>query len=327
MNQNPFNGFLQEYENLRAKSVEDLEKRKKEVFNKIPRIKEIQDELGAMGISITKAILSNPSSQNALVEDLHQKNIDLQMEMGELLAENNYPLDYLSIKYTCKTCQDTGFVDNKKCACLKQKIIKHSYKLSNLESLLSIQNFDTFNFDYYKDSAEKGHNTSSKKNIQNIYKTCLGFTKNFGTSFENMLFTGPPGLGKTFLSSCIAKELLDKGYCVFYNTAYNLFDILENHQFNRMNEFDKLSLDLIFSSDLLIIDDLGTEFINSYTSSEFFNVLNSRILSKKPTIISTNLDLDDLVNTYSERVVSRVMENYKILTFFGEDIRVKKNIL
>lgn len=326
MSQTNYTNLLNEYENSRESAKNGLTSRKDEIYCKIPRIKEIDAQIGEIGLNVAKAILSG-SDSSALLEELHQKTVDLQIERGELLTSNNYPLDYLTIKYTCKQCQDTGYVNNQKCNCFKQKIINNMYKTSNLSNFLMSQNFDNFDFNCYSDKKDAEHNTTPRENMKEIYKACLDFTGNFDETSSGLLFTGPTGIGKTFLSSCIAKELLDKGKTVYYQTAFRIFDMLEDYQFNKSNAVDKNDLDIIFSADLLIIDDLGTEFMNSYTKSELFNIINSRLLGNKKTIISTNLNLNELQNMYSERVASRIVENFEVLDFFGEDIRINKNVL
>lgn len=321
------NEILKEYEALRNNSIIQLDARKNEVYNKIPKLKEIDEELRKLSLDITKTIINKTDQAQKLIDELQQKSIDLKIVKGELLATHNYPTDYLTIKYKCDICKDTGFNGNQKCNCFKQKLINYAYKQSNLYNVLTHENFDTFNFEYYSNVTDKEKGFSPKKNMQNIYKICLNFANNFDKINENLLFTGPTGLGKTFLSSCIAKELLDKGKTVFYQTAFKIIDILEEYKFSKdKDSFNKEKVNLLFNVDLLIIDDLGTEFINSYTSSEFFNILNSRLLEKKKTIISTNLDSKQLLDLYSERVISRILGNYKVLRFFGEDIRIKQKI-
>lgn len=324
---NIFSNILKEYEKIRDTALLELETRKLDIYEKIPRIQEIDDKINNISLEITKTILSRSNEAQDLIHELEQKVMDLKIEKGELLASHNYPTDYLTIRYKCKTCHDTGFVKNQRCNCLKQKLINHYYNQSNLSSILKDENFDTFNFKCYSDIVDREKGISPKENMQSIYKTCLNFANRFDTSFENLLFTGPTGLGKTFLSSCIAKELLDKGKTVFYQTAFHVFNILEEYKFNKDKTAEaKEKVDLLFDVDLLIIDDLGTEFINSYTSSEFFNILNTRLLEKKKTLISTNLGMNELFNTYSARVTSRIWGQYKVLEFFGDDIRKKISV-
>lgn len=321
------NEILREYEALRNNAEQELENRQEQIYKSIPLIREIDQKISSLSLEISKAILANSSNAEELIESLRQKTIDLKMEKGELLASNNYSTDYLTIKYKCNPCKDTGFIDGQKCSCLKQKLIDNAYKQSNLSNLLAQENFETFNFDYYSNKSNSTKDISPKENMQSVYKACLDFVGNFDNSEENLLFTGAPGLGKTFLSSCIAKELLDKGKTVFYQTAFKILDVLEDYKFSKnKSSFNGDIFELLFNVDLLIIDDLGSEFVNSYTSTELFNVLNSRLLEKKKTIISTNLNMDELYKTYSGRVTSRIFGNYKVLEFFGDDIRQKNSI-
>ena len=324
---NVFNTILKEYEAIRDTSLLELETRKSEIYRKFLRIQEIDDKINGTSVEITKTILKSSNDAQKLINELEQKVMDFKIEKGELLASHNYPTDYLTLRYKCKICHDTGFVKTQKCGCLKQKLINYYYNQSNLSSTLKDENFDTFNFKYYSDIINNEKGLSPKENMQSIYKTCLNFASHFNDTLENLLFTGSTGLGKTFLSSCIAKELLDKEKTVFYQTAFKVFNILEEYKFNKDKTTEaKNKVDLLFDVDFLIIDDLGTEFINSYTSSEFFNILNTRLLGKKKTLISTNLNMNELFNTYSARVTSRIWGQYKVLEFFGDDIRKKVSV-
>lgn len=322
-----FNKILKEYEDIRYNSQLELNMRKNDVYSTIPRIQEIDNEISQLSIHFSKEILKNPYESETFTKELQKQNMDLKIEKSELLACHKFPTDYLTLKYHCNACSDTGYIDNLKCKCFKQKIIDNLYLQSNLSNLLQNQNFDTFNFSYFSDEIDPKFGKSSKDNIKELSNITLSFINNFNITDENLLFTGSTGVGKTFLSSCIAKELLDKGYTVFYQTAFKIFDILEEYKFSKSKDtFDKTKIDILFNTDLLIIDDLGTEFVNSYTTSEFFNILNSRILNKKKTIISTNLNLNELFDLYSARVASRIWGHYKVLDFFGDDIRQKISV-
>ncbi|MDK2934829.1 MAG: replication protein DnaC [Clostridiales bacterium] len=324
-NKEIYTKIMREYETLQMEQQKELERRKTEIYRKIPRIEEIDRELYATGLNLTRQILMKTSNPEEIVEQMRQKNIDLNMEKGELLSLHGYPVDYLTIKYKCKKCKDTGYVNNTMCKCFEQKLIEAAYAQSNLAAILDTQNFDSFDFSYYSDTVDPNENISPRKNMESIFQTCFNFVKNFDHSDENLLLYGAPGLGKTFLSSCIAKDLLDKGKSVFYQTAFKIFGLLEDYKFNRSEELTtQQQINKLFDVDLLIIDDLGTEFVNTYTSSAFFNILNSRLMDKRKTIISTNLNMEDLVNLYSNRVVSRLLGHYTPLKFFGEDIRKQK---
>ncbi|NLY43448.1 MAG: ATP-binding protein [Clostridiaceae bacterium] len=316
--------ILKSYDILQENHRKELEKRKKEIYQKIPRIEEIDRELYSLGLSLTRQILNKNSNAEDMIEKYKQKTLDLNIEKGELLSIHSYPVDYLTIKYKCRNCKDTGYINNEMCKCFKQKLIEAAYAQSNLSAVLDVQNFDNFDFSYYSTEINEENQISPRENIETIFQECILFVKNFDKSDQNLLLYGPTGLGKTFLSSCIAKDLLDRGKTVFYQTAYKIFAMLEDYKFRHDNNTDKQQVDMLFEVDLLIIDDLGSEFVSTYTSSALFNIVNTRLMDKKKTIINTNLNIQELVNLYSDRVVSRILGHYLPLKFFGDDIRQKK---
>jgi len=318
--------ILKDYELKRERSNKGLRQRQEEVYKKIPRIAEIDKLLASTGIEISKAILQNPEKSEELIHSLEQKNLDLMIEKAELLYINGYNKNYLEPSYECYSCKDTGYINNKPCHCFKQALIDIAYDQSNLKEILAVENFDNFNFDYFSTEIDPESNISPRENIKQIYSHCIRFIEQFDEQFDNLIFYGNPGLGKTFLCNCIAKDLLDRGKTVIYLTAFQLFQLFEQARFNKdeNDEFTKDYLESIFTVDLLIIDDLGTEFNTSFTGSELFNCLNSRLLDKKHTIISTNLSPNDWQKQYSERIVSRIFGHYKALKLIGNDIRILK---
>lgn len=324
--ENQLKKIFKTYESKREHSSRQLRLRQKEIYSKIPRIAEIDKFLASTGINISKAILQNPEKSEELLYSLEQKNMDLVIEKAELLYINGYNKNYLEPSYDCYNCKDTGYINNSPCHCLKQALINMAYDQSNLKDILSIENFDNFNFDYFSDEIDPSMNISPKKNIKQIYSHCIRFIEQFDEQFNNLIFYGDPGLGKTFLCNCIAKDLLDRGKTVIYLTAFQLFKLFEQIRFHKNEDTinSKAYLDAIFTVDLLIIDDLGTEFSTALTGSELFNCLNGRLLDKKHTIISTNLSPNDWQSQYSERIVSRIFGNYKALKLIGNDIRLVK---
>lgn len=322
--------ILNEYERKRIHEINELEARKKELYSQIPRLKQIDSELSSSSISITKSIIkfSNPS----LVNNLKQTITNLQEEKKSLLESIGKDSSYLSIHYDCEQCKDTGYITEGfktiKCNCLKQKIFDLEYNKSNISNM-SNQNFSKFKSTVYSDVVDKqkyNSEISPRENIKIIKNICMNFITNFDDVNEkNLLFTGNTGLGKTFLSSCIANELLNKGKTVLYQTSPNMFDTIINYRFGKTtsNIYNSL-LDV----DLLIIDDLGTESMNSMKFSELFNIINTRLLNQNnhctKTIISTNLNIQNLLHSYDERIVSRFIGNYNICRFFGDDIRFQK---
>ncbi|MGN0291664.1 MAG: ATP-binding protein, partial [Lachnospiraceae bacterium] len=223
-------------------------------------------------------------------------------------------------------CQDTGYIGQERCHCFKQAAIDLVYTQSNLKSILEKENFSTFSFSYYsKEQTNPATNLSALETAEIAVAECKRFIADFDKEFSNLFLYGDTGVGKTFLSNCVAKELLDNGHSVIYFTSFELFHIFEKNVFERDRDM-KESYQNIFDCDLLIIDDLGTELSNSFTVSQLFLCLNERILRKKSTIISTNLGLNQLADIYSERTFSRISSNYTMIKLFGDDIRIKKKL-
>jgi len=333
MSDHNLKNILNEYEKKRIYKFNELENRKKNLYGKIPRLQEIDNELSSLSISTAKNILLS-NNQN-LITNLNNTINKLKDEKIKLLASVGKKESYLSINYDCDLCKDTGYITENfqtvKCNCLKQKIYDLEYNKSNIFNL-SKQNFSNFQSTFYSDIVDKSKYKSDKSprdNIEIIKKICINFINNFENPEEkNLLFTGNTGLGKTFLSSCIANELLKQGKTVLYQTSPIMFDTIINYRFGKSssNIYNNL-LDV----DLLIIDDLGTECMNNMKFTELFNIINSRIINQNnkctKTVISTNLNLQNLFQSYDERIVSRFIGNYNICKFYGEDIRfIKKQL-
>lgn len=320
---NNFKAIIKEYENLRNKHKKELELRKTALYSKLPRLQAIEEELVKLSIDITKSILSNSQDSQELLEILHKKQMDLKMERVELLSSNNYPRDYLELRYQCKSCKDTGYIDNKKCSCLIQKEIEQLYKQSNMGSSFKKENFDMFRLDLYSNESEDGR-ISPQENMKDIYMTCINYVRNFDSHDKNLFFIGKPGLGKTFLCNSIAKELLDAGKSVIYQSCPDLIDAIRKYKFDFEKEDENTPyLEELYNCDLLIIDDLGTELSTQFSSLAIYNILNRRLINDKKAIISTNLNTDELMSTYSERIYSRIFGNFSMYKFFGDDIRLK----
>lgn len=325
MSHSVYKEILKQYDKIQMESQRLLNQKQEKIYKLIPRIKKIDELLGQTGLTITRAIIANPSHSNVLIQELEIQNNALKDEKAQLLEQNGYSKDYLTLSYICQECKDTGYIDNKMCKCMQQKLIEKAYLQSNLKDVLLYENFDNFDIRYYSEEVDAKEGISAKENIMKIMKTCMQFSRDFEQDYKNLILYGNPGLGKTFLCNCIAKELLDRGKTVLYVTAFQLFKLIEEERFNKdSNEEINEYLDTLLTVDLLIIDDLGTEFSTVITSSELYNIINSRLLNKKSTIISTNLPPSNWVDIYSDRVVSRIQGNYIVLKFFGEDIRIKK---
>lgn len=327
-----FNNILKNYEKKRKIAIQDLEERKNKLYRENPRLQEIDDELSKLGISTARSLLLSNSPE--LLENLNNSSKKLKEEKLNILKNLNLPIDYLSPNYSCKMCNDTGYITENyssiMCNCFKQEIFNAEYNKSNIANLES-QNFDNFKLDVYSDKIDKNKynsDISPRENIQLIRQICDNFIENFDDPEEkNLLFIGTTGVGKTFLSSCIAKEIIRKGKTVLYQTAPIMLDTIIDYKFNKNNVSETIYKNLL-DVDLLIIDDLGTESLNNIKFTELFNIINTRLLNQNnkclKTIISTNLNLQLLNSTYGERITSRLIGNYNICRFFGEDLRYKK---
>ena len=321
--------LLNEYERKRIQEENDLQYRKNELYNSYPRLQEIDNELSSLAISTAKELIKKNNKE--ILNNLNTSIENLKDEKKDLLFSIGKDYSYLTPNYECPLCKDTGYITNnyetKMCNCLKQKLFNIEYNKSNFSNLEN-QNFSTFDSTVYSSIVDKvkfGSDKSPRENIEIIKQISLNFINNFDDLNEkNLLFTGNTGLGKTFLSSCIANEILKKQKTVLYQTAPIMLDSIIDYRFgkNSTNIYNN-----ILDVDLLIIDDLGTECINNMKFTELFNIINTRLLNQNnkatKTIISTNLSIQNLFNSYDERIVSRLIGNYNICRFYGEDLRFK----
>jgi DNA replication protein DnaC len=308
--------IMTDYERQLAADKRAQESRVQEVYTRIPRYKELDHRTA--DLSAEAAIKAASGLREDVMLIMHELS-RISDEKKKILADAGLPKDYISLKYECPDCKDTGYVGGTKCHCLiqrlSQKLIENNYLGSGIYDKLQTENFDTFSFDYFSGK--------DLENMETIHSAALGFVDSFADSYRNMLFYGGVGCGKSFVSNCIAKALIDKGVAVVYVSAIRMFDILTDQHFSR-GEKDRAGYDTLFSCPLLIIDDLGTEIISSAIISELFNILNERDLGSHPTIISTNLTLDEIKNKYNDRALSRIIGNYELYKFTGEDIRLKR---
>ncbi len=300
-----------------------LAMRREEVYRAIPRVREIDDAIFGGGMRMLSAVWDGTSTPEAVAENYARETARYAAEKKVLLKEAGFSADYLEPPYTCVHCKDTGMRDGKLCICYLTLLSEALYAESGMGQLLRKQTFDAFDINMYADVPVEGHSLTPRKNMQSIVNVCRDFASNFEKHADSLLFYGNPGLGKTFLSSAIANALLSRGISVLYQSAGQIVDILSDARFGRGESGDARALlkEQLLKVDLLIIDDLGTEFINSMTDADIFYVVNSRILSEKSTIISTNLSLPDIGRVYSDRMLSRILGHFTRLQFYGRDIR------
>lgn len=316
-----YDEIMRAYSERQLKNRHAAEDRRRAVYAQFPEIEEIDRSVATL--SVEKAKLMLGGDEGAL-NSLRRELAALRDRRRMLLSRGGYAADYLSPLYTCPDCKDTGYIDGRKCHCFRQAAIDIIYAQSNIQSILEKENFNAFSYDYYSDTdINPTTKLSSLATAKNAVAECRNFIDSFDQKPKNLLFYGDTGVGKTFLSNCVAKEILDRGRSVIYFTAFQLFDILGKGMFEK--DADALAAhDSIFDCDLLVIDDLGTELSNSFTVSQLFLCVNERILRGRSTIISTNLGLSQFADRYSERIFSRIMDNYVLIKLFTTDIRLQK---
>ncbi|MGN2371490.1 ATP-binding protein [Clostridium cagae] len=314
--------ILKIYENIRETEAKNLKLRRLEISSICPEILELDNEIQRMSLRMSLEILKADDSEET-IKQYKEKITDLRVRKCEMLVANGYDPEYLNLKYTCNKCKDTGFVGANKCHCYKQKLIRLYYKDSELESTIKENNFNNFDLNLFSTHRLGDEKYSPRKNIENILEYVLNdYIPNFSSQNVNLLFFGNPGSGKTYLSYCLSKAILDKGYLVVYKTSDELIKNLSEIRFNNNHNLESILL----NCDLLIIDDLGAEHLNEFSITELFNIINKRILNKKKMLISTNLTLPGITKQYTERIASRLLGDFKLCKFYSEDIRIKKNL-
>ena len=319
-----YDTIMRAYEQKQLNTRNLMDKRYQTVYEQLPELKTLHQTISSLSVRQARKLLEG--DEQALLE-LREQIQKFSAQGKQLLLSAGFPADYLEPVYECNDCKDTGYINNEKCHCFQKAIIDLLYTQSNMKHILAKENFDTFSFSYYSENhTDPKTGTSSLANMKKAYLTARNFVDNFGSDFANLFLYGDTGVGKTFLSNCIAKELIDKSYSVIYLSAFELFDTFAKSRFQKDDAADQMN-EHILDCDLLIIDDLGTELTNSFSVSQFFLCLNERLLRRKSTIISTNLSLESLVNIYSERTFSRITSNYTILKLTGDDIRIKKKLM
>ncbi len=298
-----------------------LDLHQQEIAAAIPQIAELRERLADTGAQLCRLVLAKPNDLATAVERLKQENLSIQQQITDLLVANGYPADYLKIKYSCPTCEDTGYINGKPCTCFTQLLKQISTEQLNHRSPLQLSDFDGFDLSYYADSMQGS--VIPREQMKKIYQYCMGYAKNFRVDSPSLLFYGNTGLGKTHLSMSIANAVLAQGYSVIYGSAQDLFRQVEKEHFGRADSTQD-TIGNLLGCDLLILDDLGAEFDSGYYTACLYNIINTRCNLQKPTIVSTNLTPSELKQRYPDRIVSRLLAGYQHLQFVGKDIRQLK---
>lgn len=318
-----YEAIIKRYANTRDNNRYALEARREEIYSSIGEYRELADSVSTLSVASARRVLDG--DENALRE-LHEKLAEIAARQKELLTAAGYPPDYLEPVYTCPDCKDTGYLASpnadglkEKCHCFRQQEISILYEQSNIQNLIKSENFSTLSSQYYQGEDLQHFNAAvdfSRK-----------FVQNFNQDYHNLFFYGTVGTGKSFLSGCIANELLRQGHSVIYFSASGLFDTLARFCFDtKLKEEQHDFCEDIYSCDLLIIDDLGTEVTNNFVSSQLFVCLNERHLRRKAVIISTNLTLEEFRDRYSDRIFSRITSSFTLRKLTGPDIRIYKKL-
>lgn len=306
-----------EMKRRRSEALKERTLRHSEAAEKIPEILECEDAMSRAGLETIKAVGMGAQGEDYIM-NLARVNLEAQARRRALLKANGYSEDWLDVHYTCKKCEDRGSVNGYVCDCFKNLL--RSIEYEKLCSKLPIDKcrFDNFKLDYYP----QGVGISPRKRMESVFGFCREYAEDFGKSSPSLLLYGMTGLGKTHLSLAIAGKAVEKGFGVIYTSAQNLFNRLEREKFGRSD--DNNTEQSILECDLLIIDDLGAEFGTQFTVSAIYNIVNSRDLEGRPTVISTNLTPEKLKSVYGDRLASRILSNYTILQFDGADVRQLK---
>jgi len=312
-------------EEKRRENDDLYERRLKIACDKAPRLRIIDDEIRVTMAQLISAALS--AGADGIIEEIRLKNLELQEERRSEIIRAGFPPDYLEDDYMCHKCNDTGYVRSSMCDCLNELYLNEQRK--SLSSLLRLggETFDNFDLTYYSEEPAPETGISPRRTMEIIYETCVEYARKFSVKSMNLFFNGAPGLGKTFLSACIARVVAENGYSVVYDMASDIFSVFEDAKFARTEDQEEVRAEIkrYMECDLLIIDDLGTEMTTSFTVSALFEIVNTRLRTGKKTLVSSNMTLNELRRRYSEQIMSRLEGEYQVLTFRGEDIRKLRN--
>ena len=317
--------IMREYDRRQLTASREKQERIRAIYEALPAVKRLDGEIAAESLEAARSALFKKEKQQEMSKE---RLAFLREQKKRLLVEAGYPADYMETHYICPECKDTGYIGQEKCRCFKKLEAQQYLEQSGLKGILEKENFSTYSEEYYDNSLPAGPNGETVlAYMRGIVKRCRAYAENFETEKGNLLLTGPSGTGKTFLTHCIARELLSRGTDVYYLTAPELADVVAGRRFGE-KERDEFAAryERVMECDLLILDDLGTEWMNALIGAELFNCLNERQLKGKVCVISTNLSIGKLSERYSERILSRIIGHYSLLELIGADIRIQKSI-
>ena len=310
-----------ELEKRRNKSAMDAEMRRNEIRTKIPEVDDIQKKLSKIGLEISKIFFYKGDTDQKLAQ-LRQQSEALVEERSIILKQNGYKPNAMAEEHICPICEDRGFINGRMCACHRQLLKDIMKKEINKFAILENYTFDNFSLDYYSNTS-LDNSIVPRNKAEKVFEASRRYAQTFSLDSKNLLFLGKTGLGKTHLSLAIANVVINKGYSVCYGSSQNICDDLQDEHYGR-NENLSYTKRQVLESDLLVIDDLGTEIQNQYSVATLYTIINTRILSHKPTIISTNCEFEELLEKYDQRITSRLTGEYITFYLFGDDIRNKK---
>lgn len=308
----------------RRRSQAETERKIKhdELCLKLPEILEVEREMARTGANAFKAIGMGAQAKE-FIEKISQANLDARKLREQILVDNGYPKDYLDVKYVCPDCEDTGYAEKGTCKCFQELVRKYAFEETGKGSQMTLTSFDNFRLDYYPTRVDPKTGVVPRDHMKNLLEFCVRYADEFSLKSGNLLMFGRTGLGKTHLSLAIAAKVTEKGFSVIYDSTQNILNKIEREHFSK-NSFSDDTLSAVCTCDLLILDDLGSEFQTNFTQSAIYTILNNRGLASLPTIISTNLENTLIEQKYGERIASRIAGGFFNLGFCGNDIRQLK---
>ncbi len=325
ISQSAFTKAALEIEKRRSKAINTLELHKVEISRKAPEIESLYTRILQTSIDLSRAIIAHSDNIEKIIDELKEKNLENQLKIKIMLKEFGYPEDYIKAKFTCPECGDRGYINGERCKCFNELIKKFTIEELNKSCKIELHDFDEFNLNLYSNLPDEKSGIIPRERMSDILVQCRNYVDTFSNESCSLFFLGKTGLGKTFISSMIAKALIEKGFNVVFDSLNNFLIKAENDHFGRSNDN---TIEIILQADLVILDDLGSEFSSPFNKSTLYNIINSRINMEAPTIVSTNLSLSELNEKYDDRIISRLTGMYTPYRFFGTDIRqVKRRMM